>query len=76
MKEIKKLEFSRLGTGLVRYSLVDKSIMFIHLYLMQGEKIEASFVSSSSREFFGVESKSFLSAIKFTKNLSTGKMNR
>ena len=42
---------------------------------MQGEKIEAWFVSPSSREYFGVESTDFLSAINFTKNLFTGKMN-
>ena len=42
---------------------------------MQEEKIEAWFVSPSSREYFGVESTAFLSANKFTKNLSTGKMN-
>ena len=41
---------------------------------MQGEKIEAWFVSPSSREYFGVESTAFLSAIKFTKNLSAGKI--
>ena len=69
MKEIKKLEFSRLGTGLVRYSLVDQSIMFTHLYLMQGEKIEAWFVSPASREYFGVESTAFLSASKFSKKI-------
>ena len=42
---------------------------------MQGEKIEAWFVSPASREYFGVESTTFLSANKFTKNLSTGNMN-
>ena len=47
--------------------------MFTHLYLIQGEKIEASFVFPSSREYFGVESTPFLSAKRFTKNLSTGK---
>ena len=42
---------------------------------MQGEKIYAWFVSPLSREYFGVEFAAFLSAIKFTKNLSNGKMN-
>ena len=42
---------------------------------MQGVKIEAWFVSPSSREYFGVESTTFLSAKKFTKNCSTGKIN-
>ena len=42
---------------------------------MQGEKIEAWFVSSASRENYGVESADFLSANKFTKNLLIGKMN-
>ena len=42
---------------------------------MQGEKIEAWFVSSASREYFGVESTTFLSANKFTKNLPACKMN-
>ena len=60
---------------MVRDSLVAQSIMFTHLYLMQGEKIEVWFVSPSSREYFGVETTAFLSVSKFTKNLSTGKMN-
>ena len=60
---------------MVRDSLVAQSIMFTHLYLMQGEKIEVWFVSPSSREYFGVETTAFLSVNKFTKNLSTGKMN-
>ena len=34
---------------------------------MQGEKIEAWFVSPASREYFGVESTAFLSANKFMK---------
>ena len=43
---------------------------------MQGEKIEALFVSQASREYFGVESTAFLSATKFSnKNQATGKMN-
>ena len=42
---------------------------------LQGEKIEAWFVSPASREYFGVESTNFLSANKFTKNFPTGKMN-
>ena len=36
---------------------------------------EAWFVYPSGREYFGAESTAFLSAIKFTKNLSAGKMN-
>ena len=60
---------------MVRDSLVDQSTMFTHLYLMQGERIEAWFVFPSSREYFRVEFLAFLSATKFTKNLSTGKMN-
>ena len=59
------MEFSRLGC-LVRDSLVDQSIMLTHLCLMQGEKIEAWFA------YFGVEFTAFLSAKKFTKNLSAG----
>ena len=52
-------------------------MLFTHLYLMQGGKIEAWFVSQASREYFGVaESTTFLSANTFTKNLPTdGKMN-
>ena len=43
---------------------------------MQGEKIEAWFVFRASREYFGVESTTLLSASKFTTNLPTGgKMN-
>ena len=52
---------------LARDSLVDQSILFTNLYLMQGEKIEAWFVSQSSRKYFGVESTALLSANKFTK---------
>ena len=36
---------------------------------MQGEEIEAWFVSPGSRECFGVESTAFLSANKFTKKI-------
>ena len=39
---------------------------------MQGQKKEGWFVSSSSREYFGVEPTAFLLANKFTKNLSSG----
>ena len=39
---------------------------------MQGEKIEGWSVSPSVREYFSVEPTAFLSANKFTKNLSTG----
>ena len=42
---------------------------------MQGKKIETWFASPSSKKRFGVESTAFLSANKFTKNLSTGKVN-
>ena len=48
-------------------SLVDHSMLFTHLYLMLGEKIEAWLLSPASREYFGVESTAFLSANKFTK---------
>ena len=47
--------------------LLDQSMLFIHLYLMQGEKIEVWFVFQASREYLGVESTAFLSASKFTK---------
>ena len=52
-------------------------MLLTHLYLIQGEKIEAWFVSQARREYFGVKSKgtAYLSANKFTKNLPTGKMN-
>ena len=56
-------------------SLVDRSMLFTHLYLMKGEEIEGWFLSPASRECFGVESTAFLSASKFTKNLPTRKMN-
>ena len=42
---------------------------------MQGEKIEAWFVSQANREYVGVESTAFLSDNKLTKNLPTGEMN-
>ena len=43
-------------------------MQFTYLYLMQGEKkVEAWFISPASREYFGVESTTFLFVIKFTK---------
>ena len=42
-------------------------MLFTHLYLMYGEKIEAWFISQTRREYFVVESTAFLSANKFTK---------
>ena len=66
MNEIKNWSF--LGFPcLVRDNLVDESMLFIHLYLMQREKIEVSFLSQASRKYFGVEYTAFLSANKFTK---------
>ena len=44
-------------------------MLFTHLYLLQVEKTDALFVSTASREYFGVESTDFLSAKKFTKKL-------
>ena len=52
---------------LVRDSLVDQSMLFPHLYIMQEEEIEAWFVTPASREYFGVESTAFHSAYKLTK---------
>ena len=46
-------------------------MLFTPLYLTQGEKIEAWFVSQARREYFGVESLPTNSQ----KNLPTGKMN-
>ena len=55
-KKIKKLEFSSFFRPcLVRDHLVDQSVLFTHFNLMQGEKIEAWFVSQPRRECFGVE---------------------
>ena len=66
----KKLEFSRLGSVcLIRDSLVDQSMLFANLYLIQGEKIETWFVFPASKEYFGVEFTAFLSANKFTKKI-------
>ena len=45
-------------------------MLFTHLYLMQGDKIEVWFVSQARREYFGVESTAYLP----TKNLPTGKV--
>ena len=42
-------------------------MMFTHLYLIQGEKVEAWFVSQARREYFGAESTAYLYANKFTK---------
>ena len=50
-------------------------MLFTHLHLMQGEKIEAWFLFQGSRSYFGVESTAFLSVSKFTKNIPTGNMN-
>ena len=44
-------------------------MLFTHLYLMLGEKIEVWFLSPASREYFGVESTAFLSASKFSKKI-------
>ena len=52
---------------MVTDSLVDHSMLFTHLYLMLGEKIESWFLSPASREHFGVESTAFLSANEFNK---------
>ena len=50
-------------------SLIDRSMLFAHLYLMQGEKIEAWLVSSANREYFDAQSTAFLSANKLTKKI-------
>ena len=44
-------------------------MLFTHLYLVQGEKVEAWFVSQACRGYFGVESTgtAYLSANKLTK---------
>ena len=39
---------------MVRDTLVDRSMLFTHLYLMLGKKIEAWFLSPATREYFGV----------------------
>ena len=54
---------------MVTDSLLDHSMLFTHLYLMPGEKIEAWLVSPVSREYFGVDSTAFLSASKFSKKI-------
>ena len=54
---------------LIRDSLVDQSMLFTHLYLMLGKIIEAWFLSSASRAYFGVESAAFLSASKFSNKI-------
>ena len=65
VKEIKKLEFSRLG--LAWEEIVDQYVLLTHLHLIQGEKIEAWFVFKTSREYYGIESTAILSASIFTK---------
>ena len=52
---------------LVGHSLVDQSMLFPHLYIIQEEEIEAWFVTPASTEYFSVESTAFYSAYKFTK---------
>ena len=42
-------------------------MLFTHLYLTQGEKIEAWFVYQARKEYFGVESTAYLSVNKLTK---------
>ena len=54
---------------MVADSLVDHSMLFTHFYFMLGEKIEAWFLSPASREYFGVESTTFLPASKFSKKI-------
>ena len=53
----------------MRRILIQIQMENIFLYPHQAENILVS------RGYFGVESTGFLSADKFTKNLSTGKMN-
>ena len=65
IKEIKSWSF--LDLALPGKRLVDQSMLFTHFYLMQGEKIEAWFVSQAYRKYFGVETTAFLSATTFTK---------
>ena len=65
IKEIKNWSF--LDLALPGKRLVDQSTLFTHFYLMQGEKIEAWFVSQANRKYFGVETTAFLSATTFTK---------
>ena len=45
----KKTRVFQIRSCLVTDSLVDQSMLFTHLYFMQGEKIEAWFVSQASR---------------------------
>ena len=61
----KKLEFLDLALPGKRF--VDQSMLFTQFYLMQGEKIEAWFLSQANRKYFGVETTAFLSATTFTK---------
>ena len=42
-------------------------MLFPHLYVMQGEKIDAWFVSEVRRQYFGVESTAYLSVNNLTK---------
>ena len=44
-------------------------MLFTHLYLGQGEKVKAWFLSPTSRDYFGYESTAFLSASKLTKKI-------
>ena len=66
MKEVKNWSFLNYAG---KISLVDQSMLFTHLYLMLGEKIEAWFLSPARREYFGVESTAFLSVSKFSKKI-------
>ena len=50
-------------------------MLFTHLYLMQGEKIEAWFVCQARRQYFGKESTAYQLPKNSQKNLPTGKMN-
>ena len=54
-------------------SFVDQPMLFTHLYLMLGEKMDAWFSSPASRKYFGVESTAFMCAKQILKeNLPTG----
>ena len=66
MKEVKNWSFLDYAG---KRSLVDQSMLFTHLYLMLGQKIEARFLSPARREYFGVASTAFLSASKFSKKI-------
>ena len=60
---------------MVRDSLVDPSMLFTHLHLMQGEKREAGFVFQASRKYLVLNPQLLYLPTNLQNNLPPDKMN-